>query len=233
MGQFDENTWHVQFPWGDVRRMTLSELDASFDAGVINANTLVLEAGQYEWKTLREAAGLDDEPAPESESVYSSSPPPASIDVPSVGPLAAEIELDDHAFEPRSRSKVWTFLAALTVIGGVGFAGHEAGWRLEAYKSVRTPFSAAFAAVRDARTWQVTQATVVEVPPPAPPSLDCATCPQNMTEAQKKAAAAAEQKAEQKRAAKKARAMQSKQSSKAKAVFTNGGDKLDPLNGKI
>jgi hypothetical protein len=207
--------------------MALSELDASFDAGVINANTLVLQDGQHEWKTLRDAAGLEDDEVPES--VPWSSPPPAAIDVPSVGPMAAEIELDDEAFRPRPRGKLGMFLATLVVLGGVGFAGHETGWRLEAWKSVRTPFSAAFAAMRAPRAWELTQATVVEVAPPAPPSLDCKTCPQNMTEAQKKAAAAEEQK----RAAKKARAVQTKRSSKGKAVFTNGGDKLDPLNGKI
>jgi hypothetical protein len=222
-----EDMWHVQFPAGDIRKVTLSELDASFNTGVINANTFVLQDGQTEWMTLREAAGLDDDEARESASW--SSPPPAWIEAPS-GRLAAQVKLDGEAIWRRTRSKVRTFLAAVMVIGSVGFVEHETGWRLEASESLRTRCSAALAAVREARTWQVTPAPVLEVRPAAPLSLDWGTCPENMTEGQRTAAVAAEKK----RAAKKrARAVQTKHSTIGKALFTNGGHRFDPLNSKI
>jgi hypothetical protein len=115
------------------------------------------------------------------------------------------------------------------MIGSVGFLEQETGLRLEASENARTRFSATIAGVREARTWQVTQATVVEVRPAASMSLDWGMC-QNMTDGQKKPAVAAEKK---RAAKKKGRAVQANLSSRSKAVFTNGGHKFDPLNSKI
>jgi hypothetical protein len=229
MSKVDENLWHVQLPWGTVRKMTLSELDAAFNEGLIDANTRVLEDGKLEWSTLREAAGLeDDEVVPAS--CPSTSQEPALIDMPSVRPMAVEIELGElDEFCPRSRGKGWTFLAVALVLVGVGFAGHGLGL-LEARKGITTPFATAVAASRPPRTWESSSAQVVLVSPPTPPALDCANCPQNLSEAQKKALA----EAAEKRAAKKSRVAQpAKNTSKAKGPFREGGEPFDPLNSKI
>jgi hypothetical protein len=229
MSELDESLWHVQLPCGAVRKMTASELDAAFNDGLIDADTPVLADGCYEWSTLRVVAGLDDDPLPESQP--SMSPPPASMDMPSLAPMAAEIELGDlDEFRPRSRGKVSRLLAIAFVLGAVGFAGREGGFWIEAFKNGTTSFGAGVAAKRSPRTWEVSSATVNEVPPPSPPALDCANCPQNLSEAQKKALA----EADQQRAAKKSRAAPPpKPRRKADPVFREGGERFDPLNSKL
>jgi hypothetical protein len=211
--------------------MTLSELDEAFNDGLVDGNCHVCKEGDQAWATLRDVAGLDDEPEPPPES-QALSLRPAAIALSSAGQITGEltgdIDIDEDAFRPKPRSRAWTFLAVAGVIGGVAFAGHQAGWRLASAKSVSTPFSKTFAAPRPPRTFELNSARVVEVPPPSAPTLDCKTCPQNMTEAQKKAAA----EAEQKRALKKAHAAPAPVKRKTK-VFQEGGDRLDPLNSKI
>src|SRR5947209_10347429 len=81
--------WNVAFRSGEIRSMTLDELDAAFDAGAIDANTKVMAPGTTEWVRLGVAAGLN-EPAP---------PPPAPSSAPqSFGPVSAPASYAPVAF---------------------------------------------------------------------------------------------------------------------------------------
>jgi hypothetical protein len=52
--------WRVQLGTGEVRMMTIDDLDRAFDAGYIHSRTNVLAPGSMRWTTLGDAAGLDD-----------------------------------------------------------------------------------------------------------------------------------------------------------------------------
>lgn len=60
-----ENTlWDVVTSPGKTERMTLDQLDASFQAGAISEGTLVREPGTSDWRPLYEIAGLEPPAAP-------------------------------------------------------------------------------------------------------------------------------------------------------------------------
>jgi len=71
--------------------MTLDDLDAAFQSGTIDEQTMVLKAGSLQWMTLADVAGLDDAeppsvapqssayPYPASSAYPQSSPPPSSV----------------------------------------------------------------------------------------------------------------------------------------------------------
>jgi hypothetical protein len=54
--------YYVQLLDGDVHRVTLDQLDEAFQAGHIDASTLVLADGAERWTTLGRLAGIDDPP---------------------------------------------------------------------------------------------------------------------------------------------------------------------------
>ncbi len=61
----DESVWfYVKLDDGDVQRLTLEQLDTAFQAGFIDADTLVLASNQTQWAKLGRLAGLDDAPPP-------------------------------------------------------------------------------------------------------------------------------------------------------------------------
>jgi hypothetical protein len=66
--------WRVQLGTGEVRMMTIDELDRAFDAGFIHSRTNVLAPGSFKWTTLGEAAGLEDEQPAYVEQTPSLSP---------------------------------------------------------------------------------------------------------------------------------------------------------------
>lgn len=69
--------WRVQLATGEVRIMSLDELDRAFDAGYISARTNVLAPGSMTWTTLGDAAGLEDpqvEPTPSLSPMAIASP---------------------------------------------------------------------------------------------------------------------------------------------------------------
>jgi hypothetical protein len=80
-----EDRWYVDVG-GTPKMMTLDELVASFESGVINSKTLVTEVGGSEWKPLKEVADLgeDEEEAPPSVQA------PAVQAAASVAPVAAQ-----------------------------------------------------------------------------------------------------------------------------------------------
>src|ERR1700753_51530 len=56
--------WYVKLADGDVHRVTLDQLDEAFQAGHIDGDTIVLDAGRAHWKKLGELAGIDDDAVP-------------------------------------------------------------------------------------------------------------------------------------------------------------------------
>lgn len=102
-----EETWRVILASGEAR-MTLDELDAAFDAGRVDASTLVCRPGARAFARLGAEAGLD-EAAPRGES------PVADADDVDVADLAA--------LRPRwSFRRMLLIPAALTAIGLIAFA---------------------------------------------------------------------------------------------------------------
>lgn len=59
-----ETVWHVQLSSGDVRVMTLDELDDAYQEGVISDDNYVWEDGSDNWQTLGELLGTDSDEAP-------------------------------------------------------------------------------------------------------------------------------------------------------------------------
>jgi hypothetical protein len=67
----NEELWYVQMDSGELRELTLDELDEAFNAGLIHENTFVMEVGATEWQTLADVAGLNEqEPAAPPAPVY-------------------------------------------------------------------------------------------------------------------------------------------------------------------
>lgn len=63
----NDERWYVQFDSGEVRLMTLEELDGAFEAGEVHENTFVIQVGETKWQTLADVAGLNDEESEEPE----------------------------------------------------------------------------------------------------------------------------------------------------------------------
>jgi len=106
----DDDLWFVQLPGGAVRAMSLDDLDAAFQSGTIDEDTLVRRDGQSAWTKLR------DELAPE---------PPQT---PSVRPVV--MDFDDDFPPPRSSKKgvfVGLGLAAAAAIAFAAFGVTKLG----------------------------------------------------------------------------------------------------------
>jgi hypothetical protein len=107
--------WYVRLSNGDVHHVTLDQLDVAFDAGHIDADTLVLEDGSTQWKRLGEAAGLDDDaPAEQApQPVWSAAPQsvaPAPVMSPTPGPVVRTVSATPqiaYAQAPVSRAPVY------------------------------------------------------------------------------------------------------------------------------
>jgi hypothetical protein len=88
--------WYVQLSDGDVHRVSLDQLDEGFQAGHIDANTMVLPAGARHWTKLGELAGIDEVAPPPAfaappalASPQAFAPPPAFAPRPAFAPQAA------------------------------------------------------------------------------------------------------------------------------------------------
>src|SRR3954468_23103054 len=59
----NEDLWHVQLATGEVRPMTLDQLDEAFQDGIVTEETFVYQSETNRWAKLGEVAGLggDDE----------------------------------------------------------------------------------------------------------------------------------------------------------------------------
>src|SRR5512140_1345005 len=99
-----EETWLVQLSNGAVRVMTLDELDAAFQDGTIDEETLIRRDGATKWMKLRdELAASEPPPAPTPTPAPFVTYQPASY---SVRPVVSELdtgELDDSPFAKKSK----------------------------------------------------------------------------------------------------------------------------------
>lgn len=86
-----DDTYVVKLPNGDARVMTVEELDAALDAGLIHSSTQLLPPGSATWTTLGVLAGLDDVAPPAPPLVPMS---PSSL-VPVAFPAPSDIALAD------------------------------------------------------------------------------------------------------------------------------------------
>src|SRR6187551_398257 len=97
-----EEMWHVQIEPGDVKTVTLEQMDDMYRLELISASTLVWQPGMAKALPLPVIAGIDDEESdvmeiePEliPEPVYSTrsvAPAPASVTARSVAPAPASV----------------------------------------------------------------------------------------------------------------------------------------------
>jgi hypothetical protein len=209
--------WRVKLASGE-QPMTLEEIDAAFETGRIDADTLVCPPGSLTFARLGAMAGLDAEEAP------------AAIDIdveleqvdrlPRMPAMSLDLSADLAAFRPRWSTKrllaVPAVLATIAII--IAFAA-QASASSELPASL--PVAAEIAAPRPIA------APVIATPPPAPAAPV-------LTEAQKKALSAKDKKAEAAKNAKRTAITPPRAPTrKSSAPFSKGGNKHDPLNGSL
>ena len=77
----DDDKWHVALAPGEVKVVSLEQLDDLFRLSIVDAETKVWQDGMSEWQPLRVIAGLDEKPEPKRTHPKPpsprSSPPPA------------------------------------------------------------------------------------------------------------------------------------------------------------
>jgi hypothetical protein len=171
-GRHAIDIWHVKLASGESRSLSLDELDRGFDEGWISEHTLVLAPGAIHWRPLAELAGLDETPAPVS-SVPNSIAPLAldtyGADIPiDEGALDAESDAEVLAFKPRRGKKIFGFMTAVLLIGGLGFAGFRARPAVQRALASRAA-SRAPAALAAPVTPPPPPPVVATTPPPPPP----------------------------------------------------------------
>ncbi len=234
--------WQVKVSSGDVMTVTLEQLDSAFADGHVSESTLVREVGTVEWSTLGVVAGLVEAPPPVAFAPAAPPRPaaprvdPFVVPTPlapmlptaphSYAPMAMDADLDDLAFAPK-RKPMAVVLGVCGVCAFVILAALGIG-------SVSGPIAAAGAAKTESHL--ASAATPIAPTTPAAPiapiaheAAPAAAAPTqadtHLTEAQKKAALAADKKLKGKASKKAAPARKP-----AKDPFVKGGNKHDPLN---
>ncbi len=71
---FKSETWFVRLSSGEIESATASELERSFDCGLVDARTQVRAVGTHVWTTLGTAAEIKDGPSGSLSSAASLSP---------------------------------------------------------------------------------------------------------------------------------------------------------------
>jgi hypothetical protein len=240
----EQDLWHVQMESGEVRQLTLDQLDAFYQNGIIDEETYILQDGEMEWRKLGEVLGIEPEAAQAPVSSTTPTPSPMSYGaVPSydrVSPLpysirpvvseldSQELDLDDVVFKKSSMPK---YLA----VGG-----------LIAAAAAMVAVMVASRAGSSSRAVDVT-AAVVNVAPttppqavvPPPPPIDpqpVATQAPKLNDDVKKQLADKDTKLSQKMDAHKKARMSYTPPATHKAgapPFSKGGSAYDPLNAKL
>lgn len=124
----ESRTWKVRMPDGGTTSMTVDELDAAFDRSEIGLTTLVQRPSGGEWRTLGEAAGVDDSIRPVSSDFE-------LFEIPKPPPLPRSFGADLAVEEPIVRTKrSGRRLAAVAVLGLL--IGGVAAWRYMPAKPV-------------------------------------------------------------------------------------------------
>jgi hypothetical protein len=253
-----ESSWFVRLPNGNVVTVSLDQLDAGFQRGDIDENTLVFKHGMKEWLPLGQAAGIDDEVSGADDTVRapSSSPTafaPASPTVSPLAPYAAEPDAysvrpvafdmqpayssldigDDYAPPKSGKMKVLFGLVAAAAVVGLGIFG----------ASQMTSGDAAAAAAAIATQAPANAAAAVAPPPAADPIPAVPVADNRLSDEQKKslmkfdektkADQAKKDQARADRAAKAAQKWTGAKRGKGKEPFVKGGSKYDPLNASL
>jgi hypothetical protein len=78
----EEDRWHVRFAPGEVKLLTLEQIDDLFRLDMIDEDTLLRQDGTEQWLPLRVVAGLDEEEAAPAPVARSAPPPPSSRSAP-------------------------------------------------------------------------------------------------------------------------------------------------------
>lgn len=209
--------WQVKLPSGDILTVTLEQLDAALEEGHVGADTWVREAGSTRWATLGEVAGL--EPVPPKPSAPRVDPfvVPTPLAPISVAPIAIDAEMEDSPFAPSRKPKRLVAgicaACALVIVAALGVG------------ALAEPASHAAAAGQKSEAHLAVAPQVAAPPVAAPEPAVAAPAPERLTDAQKKAALAADKKLKSK-ATKKAAPPRKP----AKDPFVKGGNKHDPLD---
>ena len=228
-----DELWRVRLSSGE-RVMTLDELDAAFEAGDLDTDTLVCAPGSSEFQRLGAAAGLDPEPQ-----AVSTVPPPMNSMSPMVlsqDPSYARmpmpsLDLGDLPFQKKLSKKLLAIPAGLAVLATIiGIAASASA------------SSATLAAAGEAAKTEMVAPSPAITPPPAAPVAEtpatAAAAQPLLTDGQKKLLAAKDKKVEATAKAKRALATppgkhMSTPKGKGSAPFSKGGNPHDPLNGAI
>jgi hypothetical protein len=247
--------WYVRLPNGNVITVSLDQLDAGFQRGDIDENTLVFKQGMKEWLPLGAAAGLDDEvsgvddtikaptssphafaPASPTLAPYAQEPDaysvrPVAFDMPSYD--ASSIDVGDDYPAPKSgKKKVFFAIAAVAAVIGLGIVG-----------VTQVSGGDAAAAAAAIATQAPANAAAAVAPPAADPIPAMPVADNRLSDDQKKAlmklddktksdqAKKAQDRAD--RAAKAATKSSWKRKGKGKEPFVKGGNQYDPLNASL
>lgn len=232
-----EDIWHVQLATGDVRPMTLDELDRAFHAGVLDAQSHVFAPGASVWVPLGQIAGLDASEAPEAEA------PVASLAPVAMAPAGESSQPRSSGLDVHEDATDLDMLAAgfarrrrrMALLGGTAVGIALAGvLAVVAFTKLGATASAASAPPARQEMAQTPAA-----PPPAATTLDEASASRSvLSDEQRKRLLEADKKREadlQRKAKPAAPPSRAKGGSKSSgnSPFVNGGNKYDPLNGSL
>jgi hypothetical protein len=255
--------WHVQLPTGEVRMWSLDQLDAAFQADLIDERTHVLQDGSTEWVKLGELLGLDSEPPPSSQAPASHAPAsyapsyaggvqavsvtpgpvsvaPNSAALYSVRPVVADIggddlDLDALAIRPRKKGLVLGVVGTAVAIGLIAIAVTRLGGTAASAPPVSAVSSVLPVPVPEVAKASPPPAPVTVAPAPveAAPAPATSTADSRLTPSQRKALANADKTADSRRKARAAAAPARAPRTSSKPVFHKGGNKYDPLNSSL
>jgi hypothetical protein len=217
--------WRVRLATGE-QPMSLDDLDLAFEAGRIDADTLVCPPGAFAFSRLGAIAGLDEPAAAAPAPAPTQATPPLAFDIPvdfgapDLAPFAAT---EPNPFAPRWSRRLLAVPAALAAIGIIAFAASASASSELPAVAVATDLHAPDTAPPPAAP-TIAAPVVLAPPAPAAPTL---------TDEQKKALAAKDKKAEARKAKKAAAAPARRAPGSKSAPFTKGGNKHDPLNGAL
>lgn len=248
--------WNVALRGGEIRAMSLDELDAAFEAGTVSASTMVLPPDSTEWVRLGTIAGLND--SAQEEPIAQAAPaspfppalsiaPPASMPPPSAHapnsyapvafdatPMPAPIDLDFDLAPPKKSKKV------AYVIGGLAAFGLLIAVATSGGDDAPAPTAAAQQAPAEAKPY-VPNIDPLAAPKPQPAATTPAQNTNTLSDEQKKALADLDKANDAKHRAKVSAAaamrgggVRNSSSYKSDDPFTHGGGNAhDPLNGKL
>jgi hypothetical protein len=232
--------WHVQLPDGEVKLWSLDQLDAAFQAEIVDERCNVLKVGEMKWQPLGVLLGLDEEapppPPPSFAAPAQVTPTPApftfeapeSVGVLSIRPVVADVgdgfEPDEVAFAPKKRPVgVLAAVAALAIVGGVVALTRIGG------AAPRASSAAAAGVVGPSSVAPGLPQPVAQ----AAPNFETAATGPRLSDDQKKALLEADKTHDDQRKARAAAAPKHTPKTTSKPVFHKGGSKYDPLNSSL